>query len=100
MISKGEILHPGDIRGQTERTIDNIEALLKPHGATLEDMRYLIIYVRNRKHYQFIQDILAARIPANVPLIPVEGAVCRPGWLIEMEGVAIIKDSTDYPPFF
>lgn len=97
---KGDILFPGDIRGQTERTLDNIEALLKPHGATLEDMRYLIIYVRNRKHYQFLQDILVARIPAFVPLVPVEGSVCRPGWLIEMEGVAIIKDSTDYPPFF
>lgn len=97
---KGDILHIGDVRGQTERTIDNIEALLKPHGATLEDMRYLIIYVRNRKHYQFIQDILAARLPASIPLMPVEGAVCRPGWLIEMEGVAIIKDSTNYPPFF
>jgi enamine deaminase RidA (YjgF/YER057c/UK114 family) len=98
--SKGDILHPEDIRGQTERTLDNIEALLKPHGATLENMRYLIIYVRNRKHYQFLQDILAARLPASVPLVPVEGAVCRPGWLIEMEGVAIIKDSTGYPPFF
>ncbi len=96
----GDILYKGDIRGQAERTLDNIEALLRPHGATLEDMRYLIIYVRNRKQYQFLQDILTARIPANLPLIAVEGAVCRPGWLIEMEGVAIIKDSTNYPPFF
>lgn len=98
--NNGDILFKGDIRGQTERTLDNIEALLRPHGATLEDMRYIIIYVRNRKHYQFLQDILTARLPANIPLVPVEGAVCRPGWLIEMEGVAIIKDSTVYPPFF
>ena len=97
--NRGEILYPGDIRGQTERTIDNIEALLRPHGATIDDMRYIILYVRNRKHYQFIQDILLSRLPSDIPLISVEGAVCRPGWLIEMEGVAIIDDSNDYPPF-
>ena len=96
---KGDILYPGDIVGQTERTIENIEALLMPHGAKLEDMLYIIIYIRNRKQYQFIQDILASKIPASVPLLSVEGAVCRPGWLIEMEGVAIIEDSTVYPPF-
>jgi enamine deaminase RidA (YjgF/YER057c/UK114 family) len=95
----GEILYPGDIRGQTERTIENIEALLRPHNATLENMQYLLLYVRNRKHYQFIQDILAEKLPVSIPLIPVEGSVCRPGWLIEMEGLAIIEDSTHFPPF-
>jgi len=95
----GEILYQGDIRRQTERTIENIEALLRPHNATLENMQYLLLYVRNRKHYQFIQDILAEKLPATIPLIPVEGSVCRPGWLIEMEGLAIIEDSTHYPPF-
>jgi enamine deaminase RidA (YjgF/YER057c/UK114 family) len=95
----GEIMYLGDIRGQTERTIDNIEALLRPHGAILENMCYIILYLRNRKHFQFIQDILAVRIPASVPLIPVEGAVCRPGWLIEMEGMAVTDDSTSFPPF-
>lgn len=97
--NKGNILYPEDIRGQTERTIDNVEALLREHGATLSDMRYIIIYMRNRKHFQFIQDILLSRFPADVPVVPVEGAVCRPGWLIEMEGVAIIEDSTDHKPF-
>jgi enamine deaminase RidA (YjgF/YER057c/UK114 family) len=95
---KGDILHIGDICGQTMRTLDNIEALLKPHGAKLENMCYILLYLRNRKQFQFIQDILAQRIPASVPLIPVEGAVCRPGWLIEMEGLAIIKDSSAFPP--
>jgi len=95
----GNTIFISDIRNQTERTLDNIEALLKPHGATMGDMQYLIIYLRNRKHWSQIQDILTTRIPESVAIIPVEAPVCRPNWLIEIEGVGAIPDSNDFPPF-
>ena len=95
----GEILYEGDIRRQTGRTIDNIEALLEPHGASMQDMQYLIVYLRNPKPLPLITDIIQCRIPETVPLMMVEGPVCRPGWLVEMEGVGIISDTTAYPPF-
>jgi enamine deaminase RidA (YjgF/YER057c/UK114 family) len=95
----GAIVHENDIRQQTLRTIDNIEALLGKHNASLDCMMYLLVYLRNRKHYQCIIDILTSRLPQHVHCIPVVGAVCRPGWLIEMEGVGIIDDSTDFPVF-
>lgn len=97
--NKGNILHVSDIYRQTERTIENIKALLSPHGASLKDMQYLIVYMRNPKHFPVIKDLLSKLIPENVPVMPVEGPVCRPGWLIEMEGVAIIPDVADFPPF-
>ncbi|MBN1601066.1 MAG: hypothetical protein JW915_05620 [Chitinispirillaceae bacterium] len=96
----GNIMYESDIRRQTVRTIDNVKALLEPHGASLSDLQYLIIYLRNTKHYKLITDLISQLIPENVALMPVEGPVCRPGWLIEMEGVAIIPDKTKYPPFF
>ncbi|HMA64007.1 MAG: Rid family hydrolase [Fibrobacterota bacterium] len=95
--STGAVVHEYDIRLQTLRTIDNIEALLSKHNASLDCMMYLLVYLRNRKHYQCIGDILTSRIPQHVHCIPVEGAVCRPGWLIEIEGVGIIDDSTEFP---
>ncbi|HLV31763.1 MAG TPA: Rid family hydrolase [Chitinispirillaceae bacterium] len=94
----GNILYESDVRKQLDRTIDNVEALLEPHGAKLSDMMYLILYLRNPKHYPLLTDILNKRIPDNVSLITVEGPVCRPGWLVEMEGVGIISDETEYPP--
>lgn len=94
----GNILYESDIRKQLTRTLDNVEALLEPHGAELGDMMYIIMYLRNPKHYPLITDILESRIPENVSLIAVEGPVCRPGWLVEMEGVGIIQDKTEYPP--
>ncbi len=95
----GNTIYISDIRKQTERTLDNIEALLKPQDATMEDMQYLIIYLRNTKHWTQIQDILMTRIPDSVAIIPVEAPVCRPNWLIEIEGVGIIPDSNNFPVF-
>ena len=95
----GNTIYLSDVRKQTERTLDNIEALLKPQGAMMGDMKYLIVYLRNIKHWTQIQDILVSRIPDSVAIMPVEAPVCRPNWLVEIEGVGIIPDATDFPPF-
>jgi enamine deaminase RidA (YjgF/YER057c/UK114 family) len=95
----GKILHEGDVEAQTRRTIDNVEALLRSQGATLDDMAYAICYLRNPKHYESVAEIVTERLPRNIPLVIAEGAVCRPGWLFEMEGVGIVSDDNPFPPF-
>lgn len=94
----GAVLHLSDVKKQVERTFDNVEALLEPQNATLNDLLYLTIYLRNPKHYPLIKDILARRIPEKVPYITVHAPVCRPEWLFEVDGLAIIPDTTEFPP--
>ena len=96
----GTIMHLNDVRKQTLRTLDNIKALLAPHGAGLNDMAYYIVYVRNFKDRNKIKEVLEKVIPPEIPLLLLEGAVCRPAWLVELEGVALIPDKSDFPPFF
>lgn len=96
----GEVLYPADVRKQTQRAIDNIKALLVPHGTALKDMAYLIVYVRNLKDRKKVKEILDKEIPAGIPYLLLEGAVCRPAWLVELEGIAIISDSNDFPTYF
>jgi enamine deaminase RidA (YjgF/YER057c/UK114 family) len=97
--SRGEVLYPGNVRKQTLRTLENIKALLKPHGAGLRDMAYMIVYVRDTHSRDQVLEILNKNINTRVPFIFVKGSVCRPAWLVEMEGVGIIPDSADYPVF-
>jgi len=97
---EGNVMYPSDVKKQTQRTIENIRALLEPHGADLDDMAYIIGYVRNLKDRRKVMDVLKKEIPDDIPLLLLEGAVCRPAWLVELEGVAIISDSTEFPPFF
>jgi enamine deaminase RidA (YjgF/YER057c/UK114 family) len=96
---KGDVMHPGDAEKQTRRTIENLTALLAEHSASLSDMAYLLVYIRNFHDWKLIRGVLRETIGTTIPLISVQAKVCRPAWLIELEGVAIIPDNADFPPF-
>jgi enamine deaminase RidA (YjgF/YER057c/UK114 family) len=95
----GEVMYHGDTRRQTERTLESIEALLAVHDAGLKDFAYLIVYLRDPVFYTSVMGVVRQRIDANIPVLVVASAVCRPAWLVEMEGVAIIKDQSDFAAF-
>jgi enamine deaminase RidA (YjgF/YER057c/UK114 family) len=95
----GAVLHPGNVENQARRTIENIKALLSPHGATLEDMMYILVFLRDPNARNRVAAILKREVPRTVPLLMVGACVCRPAWLFEMEGMAIIKDTCGFPAF-
>ncbi len=95
----GKIVHPGDVLRQTERTCENIAALLADAKATTNDIAQMIVYIRNAADYQLVQNYLDKHLP-KVPRIVVHAPVCRPGWLVEIECWAITPNQTPYwPPF-
>jgi len=97
---KGEILHVGDVTRQTERAIVNVGALLANSGATLADLRYVIVYLRDFADAAAVDTVLAAGPLGDLPRITVHAPVCRPGWLVELEGVAIDgKGDARFAPF-
>ena len=83
----GNILYHGDIVRQTGRLLENIGALLKDGGATMNDIRHFIIYLRDISDYSTVEHLMNQFYPQTPHLI-VEARVCRPGWLIEMECIA------------
>lgn len=96
---QGRVAHPGDVRQQTRRTLRNIRALLDNQSAGFADLAYIIVYLRSFKDEHKVMDIISEEFPPNLPFLLVEGPVCRPEWLIEIEGVGIIPDETGFPPF-
>jgi enamine deaminase RidA (YjgF/YER057c/UK114 family) len=97
--AKGDVLHEGDAKLQTRRTVENFRALLEAQSATLDDVAYYIAYVRNAHDRQQVAAVLEEELGTNTPLLLTEAAVCRPAWLVELEGVAIIPDRSEFPPF-
>lgn len=85
---KGEIVFPGDIVGQTRRMLENIEMLLKEGQCTWSDVAHMIVYLRDIADYAIVSRIFAERFPA-MPVAIVLAPVCRPGWLVETECMAI-----------
>jgi enamine deaminase RidA (YjgF/YER057c/UK114 family) len=97
--NKGVVLHLSDAVNQAKRTVENLRALLNEQNAKLSDLAYLICYVRNFHEWHLIEKVLISEIGAEVPIVPVAAKVCRPTWLFELEGVAVIADSNGFAPF-
>ena len=97
--NKGNVLHVGDIRRQTERMWENVDALLSEAECGFEDVGQMIVYLRDVADYVVANEMFEKRFP-GIPRVIVHAPVCRPGWLIEMECMATkeIKNE-DYPNY-
>jgi len=95
----GKVVHPGDVQRQLERALENVDALLHSGEAQLDDMTHSIVYLRDPSDQPKVEAYLAERFP-EVPRLVVRGAVCRPEWLVEVEGVAVAaRDAPGLPAF-
>ena len=83
----GEVINIGNVTKQTERLLENIGALLADGDATLADVRYFIIYLRDLADAAVVDDYMEKHHP-GVPRIITYAKVCRPAWLVEMECIA------------
>lgn len=85
---EGEVVHVGHPGKQTERMLENVEALLREADAGFEDLVYSIVYLRNAADYPRVREVLQRECPSLDPIY-VLAPVCRPAWLVEMECMAI-----------
>ncbi len=95
----GLVVHKGDVMRQLDHALDNVDALLHDGGASLDDMKYLIVYLRDPTDYANIKQYIDFHFP-SMPTLIVEGAVCRPEWLVEVEGVAVAPSEDPNLPLF
>lgn len=83
----GAIVYPGDVEKQTDRTLENISALLDSSGFARGDLTSLIVYLRDSADYDAVRPLVDIYAPAT-PVVYVKAPVCRPGWLVEIEATA------------
>lgn len=86
--NQGEIVYPGDILGQARRMMENIRTLLEEAEASTNDIMQAIVYLRDTADYHQINEFFETSYPF-LPLLIVHAPVCRPGWLIETECIAV-----------
>ncbi len=95
----GRIVHAGDVLRQLDHALDNVDALLRAGSSRLAEMMYLIVYLRDPADHACVEAHLARRLP-GLPILVVQAAVCRPGWLVEVEGVAVAANDDPALPAF
>lgn len=88
--NRGEVINVGDVTLQAGRLLENIGALLADGNATMADVKYFIIYLRDLADAPAIEAYMEQEYP-DIPRIITHAKVCRPAWLVEMECVAEIE---------
>lgn len=96
--NKGEVVHSGNIQKQTLRMWENVEALLREADCSWNEVAHIIVYLRDIADYKVVNFMFKERFP-SMPYVIVLAPVCRPGWLIEMECMAIKEmNNQEYAP--
>jgi enamine deaminase RidA (YjgF/YER057c/UK114 family) len=96
---EGKVLYVGDVLRQLDRAIENVEALLRSGDAHLGDLMHLLVYLRDPSDCARVEEHLEMRL-SGVPRLIVQGAVCRPEWLVEVEGIAVAAQRAPELPRF
>lgn len=96
--NKGDVVWEGDIRRQTLRMWTNVEALLKSAGCGWDDVGHMLVYLRDPADSPLVREMFEVRFP-DVPYVILLAPVCRPGWLVEMECMAMKPVRTSFPEF-
>ena len=86
--NRGEIEHPMDVIKQADRMFENIRTLLEEAGTAMNDVASMIVYLRDITDYETIVSYMKQNYP-TIPQVIVWAPVCRPGWLVEAECMAI-----------
>jgi len=102
-IRGSEVLAPEDTEAQIRITIENIATLIGKdnlagnhgfsRGATVDDIQEYRVYLKRSSDLEVVRDYCRRHLPP-VPQIYTVADVCRPGFLVEIEGVAAFKDDS------
>jgi 2-iminobutanoate/2-iminopropanoate deaminase len=97
---QGRTVHVGDLRGQTQRTFDNITGLLASEGATWNDVVRTTCYLRDieRDYKAFNEERAAFYQRQGLDPLPastgIQAILCRPDLLVEIEAIAMFRRET------
>lgn len=81
--------HPEDLAAQLDETLANLRSLLAAAGslAPLDAHSPLKVYVRHAQDLPVVRELLRSRLGEAVPLVLLQGDICRRELLMEIEGV-------------
>ncbi|MEV4261023.1 RidA family protein [Kribbella sp. NPDC049584] len=95
--ASGDFVFHGDVKAQTTRVLQNIEAILKAGGASIDDVVMLRVYLTERDNFTAMNeayaDFVSTRTPSGV--LPSRTTVFTglplPDMLVEIDALAVLS---------
>ena len=88
----GEVVGKGDIEAQAKQVFENIQAVLKEAGGSLDNLAMTTTYIidiKYREGYNRVRNQYYKGTPPTSTLVVVKG-LANPEYLIEIAGVAVL----------
>jgi reactive intermediate/imine deaminase len=93
----GAFVNEGDVKAQTTRVLQNIEAILKAGGATFDDVLMLRVYLTTRDDFASMNEAYAEFVTPRAPsgILPSRTTVFTglplPQMLVEIDALAVLS---------
>ena len=93
-IDSTESVAIGDVAGQAEKAMANIEMLLREAGSRLEHVCKITIYLVDPRYREAVYRVVGKWLKGVYPVSTgvVVSALARPEWLVEIDATAVIPD--------
>ncbi|WP_427888761.1 RidA family protein [Kribbella sp. GL6] len=95
--ASGDFVFAGDVKGQTTRVLQNIEAILKAGGASIDDVVMLRVYLTERDNFGAMNEAYAEFVSTRTPsgVLPSRTTVFTglplPDMLVEIDALAVLS---------
>jgi len=87
----GNIVHVGDIKGQTAYTINLIKDVIEEAGGTLKDVVFNSIFIKDWADYDAMNNVYATFFPdIPPPRYCIQAGLVLPELLVEIQSVAYV----------
>jgi 2-iminobutanoate/2-iminopropanoate deaminase len=91
---EGNIVGVNDMAAQSHQVFDNMEAVLKEAGATMEDVVKITVFMTDLSRFSDFAKIREKKFPSGMPastVVSVNGLLL-PDLLLQVEAIAIIQN--------
>ena len=95
--ASGDFVFAGDVKGQTTRVLQNIEAILKAGGGSIDDVLMLRVYLTQREDFAAMNEAYAEFVSTRTPsgVLPSRTTVFTglplPDMLVEIDALAVLS---------
>ena len=91
--SERSVVGAGDIRAQTEQTLQNLSAVLERCGASIRDVVKVTIWLRDFEDYAGMNEVYARWFTEPEPVRAcVRADLVQPQLLVEIEATAVVGE--------
>jgi reactive intermediate/imine deaminase len=89
--AKGELVGQGDIRAQTQQTLENVKAMIEAAGAKMTDIAKTTVYITDMANFPAMNEVYKSYFSSEPPArATVKAGLVKDDFLVEIDAFAVI----------